>query len=302
MIRGNNRQVIFFNTICFDYFLNLVAESAKKFDHKLLCFCLMSNHAHLLVHIHNDSLSAVMQNINHRYARWFNHKNNRIGHLFQGRYRSIAVNNEDYLVNLCRYIHFNPVEAKIVSHPADYLWSSHQYYLSNAPPDWMDINLTLSVINCKTSLGYKDFINKPVDRQQWKPGLYFSPTGELIIDQDVVRDLHSTLNQIDQKIKRRSLDPDFVSRLICWHLNVEFYQLAEESLSRKISQGRAVLVDAWHTYSSLTMTEIARRLSRTRGTLDRQQMRFSNAENPFFSKEFLVKIKHSLEIAQVLQE
>ena len=301
MIRGNNRQVIFLNETCFNRFLTIITESAKKFDHKILCFCLMNNHAHLLIHIHNDSLSKVMQNINHRYARWFNHKYKRIGHLLQGRYRSIAVNDEHYLINLCRYIHFNPVEAKIVQDLADYAWSSHHYYLSETPPKWMDINFLLSAIHYITALNYRHFITHPVDREKWKPGLYISLNGELIIDQDIVKALYPALNQIGEIEKQKLVTPELVLKIISHCLNIQFEKMIERSVNRNISQGRAILVNVWITYSNLTMTEIAKRLNRTRGTLERQQKRFCKNITTCFPSSLLTKIKHILDLAKKLQ-
>ena len=104
MVRGNNRQNIFFDKYYFNYFLDVLATSTKKYDHKILAYCLMSNHIHLIIHIYEIPLSIVMQNINYRYARWTNHRRGHIGHLFQGRYRSIDVHDQAYLINLCQYI------------------------------------------------------------------------------------------------------------------------------------------------------------------------------------------------------
>lgn len=70
MIRGNNRQRIFYGDDYFSYFLDIVSQSTKKFDHKIIAYCFMNNHAHLLIYIHSSSLSAVMQKINYRCTRW----------------------------------------------------------------------------------------------------------------------------------------------------------------------------------------------------------------------------------------
>jgi REP element-mobilizing transposase RayT len=158
MMRGNNRQIIFRHDIYHARILELLHDASKKFDHKILAFCLMSNHVHLLIHINTSSLSLVMKNINYRYARWMNRKENRIGHLFQGRYRSLEVSNDIYFVNLCRYIHHNPIEAKMVNNLDEYRWSSHQNYMENNFPSWMDSELMLSVIKNITNLSYIDFI------------------------------------------------------------------------------------------------------------------------------------------------
>ena len=113
MMRGNNRQNIFYGEAYYHYFLKLFSDSAKKFDHKVLAYCLMTNHVHLMLHIKESLLSAIMQNVNFRYARWTNHHRKRVGHLFQARYAAIEVSNESYLIHLCRYILFVLENAKL---------------------------------------------------------------------------------------------------------------------------------------------------------------------------------------------
>ena len=284
MIRGNNRQKIFLNNTCFLYFLKIIDESTKKFDHKILAYCLMSNHAHFVIHIHNDSLSKIMKNINYRYARWFNKKYKRIGHLFQGRYRSIAIDNEEYLVNLCHYIHFNPVEAKIVPHPDYYRYSSHHDYLSQKPPEWMEIILIKTAIQHKTGHSYLQFINKPINREKWKPGLYISENGELVIDYDVVRNLHPTLNQIKNKnVQKNFLSQESIKKIVCKNLNINEARLFSKARDRKTSHQRTLLVHFWITYSNMTMKGVANNLCRTQGTLQRQLDNFINSNMNYFS-------------------
>ena len=91
-------------------------------------YCLMSNHLHLLVREHKESVSSVMKRLGIAYAYYFNKKYQRNGHLFQDRFRSEPVNTMEYFVTLLRYIHQNPVKAGLVSSPGNYSWSSwHEY-------------------------------------------------------------------------------------------------------------------------------------------------------------------------------
>ena len=161
MIRGNNRQRIFFSAEYFDRFLEIVAQSAEKFDHKILSYCLMSNHVHLLVYIHESSLSQIMQYINFRYARWLNQQQNRIDHLFQGRYRSIEVGNDEYLLNLFRYIHLNPIEARMVKYVGDYPWSSINYYIREHRASWIDADIVILALKNQGIYDCVEFINTP---------------------------------------------------------------------------------------------------------------------------------------------
>lgn len=181
MVRGNNRQRIFYGEDFFFHFLKIINESVAKLDYKILAYCLMTNHVHLIIRVNNSPLSDVMQNINFRYARWANKKQNRIGHLFQGRYRSIEVKDEMYLINLCRYVHLNPVSAKMVTHTSDYRWSSHINYITRHHPEWMDCNFIIEAIQNKTSLSYSCFIDQPTEMDAWKPVFSLSESGKIII-------------------------------------------------------------------------------------------------------------------------
>lgn len=293
MIRGNNRQLIFYQDIYFNKFLEIISESAEKFDHKIIAYCLMNNHAHLLIHIQNSPLSSIMQKINYRYARWFNFKEKRIGHLFQGRYRSLHVNNDEYLVNVCRYIHFNPVSANIVNKPSEYRWSSHQYYIDQNPPGWMDINLMLSIIKDKTNLTYHDFMNTPIDRETWKPALYISETGDILCYKDQLSELQRK-DSISIPIVSEFLSAKQVIDVVCGELNIQKAQLLGPSKNHEVVKKRILLADYLLRYSNKNVTSIAKLLHRSQGTLSRQLKHFNQKQKNYFSDELLKNIERSL--------
>src|SRR3989338_8414468 len=221
MIRGNNRHDIFYHHDHFNHFLDIVAESAEKFDHKIIAYCLMNNHVHLLIQINQSPLSAVMQNINFRYARWFNSQLNRIGHLFQGRYRSIEVSDRFYLINLFRYIHLNPVKANLVSNFSQYIWSSHHHYTNLFAPSWMSKELMLFAIKNTANLNYEDFMQKDPERDQWKPRFDISDTGEITINSDVVHTFNE--QEIFDRVPalKKSFSENFIVEIICRETNTQ---------------------------------------------------------------------------------
>jgi hypothetical protein len=90
----------------------------------------MDNHIHLLIETPVDRISRIMQLINFTYTQYFNRKYHKVGHLFQGRYKGYLCDKNEYLLTLVRYIHLNPVRAKIVKRPEEYEWSSHREYLT----------------------------------------------------------------------------------------------------------------------------------------------------------------------------
>lgn len=124
--RGNARQAIFLNEEDFTAFLGILNSVVRRYNFLLHAYCLMNNHYHLLIETPEGNLSKGMRQLNGLYAQRFNQRHQRVGHLLQGRYQSILVDKENYLLELSRYIVLNPVRAGMVKEPKDYRWSSYQ--------------------------------------------------------------------------------------------------------------------------------------------------------------------------------
>src|SRR5438128_178680 len=114
MLRGNNGQAVFSSDAERCKFSLLMQEGTERYGHRILAFCFMTNHVHLAIQLKDVSLSKICQNLSFRYTQYYNKRHNTIGHLFQGRFKSILVEGKRYLKELIRYIHLNPVRAKIV--------------------------------------------------------------------------------------------------------------------------------------------------------------------------------------------
>jgi len=131
ILRGNARQDIFFAPRDRTLFYELLQEGVTRFGYRVHAFCLMTNHVHLALQTGDQVLSAGMQNLSFRYARYANQRLDRVGHLFQGRFKAFLVDQDAYGLALVRYIHLNPVRARLVSQAAAYPWSSHRAYLGD---------------------------------------------------------------------------------------------------------------------------------------------------------------------------
>lgn len=115
MVQGLNKEYIFNENYYKEKYINLLKEYIKKYDVLLLSYCIMDNHAHLLFYTEEMiQLSMLMQNINSRFALYYNKNITRVGYVFRGRYNSQYINNKRYLLNCLNYIHMNPVNANIV--------------------------------------------------------------------------------------------------------------------------------------------------------------------------------------------
>ncbi len=138
MSRGNARRDIFCSDEDRHLFIVLLGDLSERFDIQVHAYVLMGNHYHLLLKTRQANLSKAMQWFGTTYTRKFNLKNSLDGHLFRGRFKSIIVENDAYLLRLSCYIHRNPLRADIVSRLADYPWSSYpQYAYKKKGPPWL---------------------------------------------------------------------------------------------------------------------------------------------------------------------
>ena len=125
--RGNNRNPCFFSTSDYQVYLSLLAQSASAAGCRIHAYVLMTNHVHILASPEAvTSPSKLMKSLGERYTQYANRRYGRNGTLWQGRFRSCLVDNENYFLVCQRYIELNPVRAGMVSHPANYEWSSYR--------------------------------------------------------------------------------------------------------------------------------------------------------------------------------
>ena len=118
----------------------------------------MDNHYHLLLETPSGNLSKILAHINGAYTSYFNNKRERCGHLFQGRYKAILIEADGYAIELSRYIHLNPVRAKLSPMPEDYKWSSYSAYIGKEKaPDWLQVNFILGYFGNTLSAARKDY-------------------------------------------------------------------------------------------------------------------------------------------------
>jgi REP element-mobilizing transposase RayT len=130
MLRGIDRMALFLDNEDRTRFLNSLDRMKKDEQYEIFAYCLMSNHVHLLIKEGKDAIERSMKRIGVSYSYYFNKKYNRVGHIFQDRFRSEAIEDDAYLLIACRYIHNNPVKGGIVGKANDYQWSSYHDYIN----------------------------------------------------------------------------------------------------------------------------------------------------------------------------
>jgi len=133
IMRGNNRQTVFLDEEDYNRFLSTLSKFKRICSFKLYAYCLMDNHIHLLLKLGVEPLEKIMRRVCGSYVHWYNQKYERIGNLFQDRFKSEPIDSDEYYLTVLRYIHQNPVKAGLVKNPEQYHWSSYNTYIQTQP-------------------------------------------------------------------------------------------------------------------------------------------------------------------------
>ena len=171
--RGHNRQVVFAAAEDYERYLSDLRELKETFGIKVYAYCLMTNHVHLLVGPRDtpSALGDFMKALAGRATRYRNRLEKRSGTLWESRYKSSLVQKDAYLLACCRYIELNPVRARMVAAPQDYLWSSAQERLGLAPPpgllDWSPTYLGLGRTEAERQKRYAQFLREAIPAGEW---------------------------------------------------------------------------------------------------------------------------------------
>ncbi len=156
-------------------FLGILRKTKKDLRFKIHAYALMKNHYHILIEQEETPVSRIMQVVKSNYSHYFNMKHSRVGHLFQGRYKSIIVENNEYLAALIKYINMNPVKSKLAKDIADYPWSSHAELIGISKAGLVDRGAIKTVFGDEKNNGiseYMQFISSPGEKNNVTPQEY----------------------------------------------------------------------------------------------------------------------------------
>lgn len=268
MLRGNGGQDIFFDDDDRRHFYLLLQQGIARYGHRIHGFCLMSNHVHLAIQVGEEPLAKIMQNLSFRYTRWINQKQNRIGHLFQGRYKAIMVDRDAYLLELVRYIHLNPVRAKLVRQPQNYPWSGHRAYLRQEALAWLTTDWVLGQFSSRIAASRKRYETFLQEGRSEGRRDEFHCGGDN--DQRVLGDdgfAERVLNISCAPAKHITLEK--LIKFVCHEYRLAESDLAAAGRERLTSEARCIIGWLAQMSGRITLTEVGERFGRDVTTLSR---------------------------------
>lgn len=265
ILRGNAGADIFHSNDDRRRFEALVAEGVQRFEHVIHAYCWMTNHVHLAVQVGTIPLSRIIQNLAFRHARWVNKRQERSGHLFEGRYKAILVDADRYLLALVRYIHLNPVRAGLVQTPEKYPWSSHRAYLGRDRVPWLRTSFVLGYFGRGPAGSRRRYAAFMREAQEEVP----SAGPELSVPaQDAWGDERSSLPERSPAAPvARGSGIERIVIEVRKMFGVSENQLLGPSRERRLARARQVVAYLTLSTGSGTLAEVSRRINRDMATL-----------------------------------
>lgn len=196
--RGNNHTPCFFSEGDYRIYLHWLRELSIKTDCTVHAYCLMGNHVHLLLTSGEpDSVSQLMKTLGQRYVQYINRTYERTGTLWEGRFRSSVVQDENYVLACYRYIDSNPVRAGMVQHPSDYRWSSFRVNAGLEPSAWLVPHPALTVLGEDAEarhIAYRKLCDDDLEANMVQHISACTNGGFALGDEPFIGNLASTLN------------------------------------------------------------------------------------------------------------
>lgn len=278
--RGNKAECIFQENADKEYFLQVLRQAAVKYGIEAYAYCIMGNHYHLLMGVPLGLLSKVMHMIQSSFGSYMTRERKWIGHVFAGRYKSLCVEKEEYLLELSRYIHLNPVRAGLVKSPGEYAWSSYRYYAGmEKKPEWIHMEWLLQEYGTTYTIAqrkYREFIGAGIITSALFPS--DRVVGQAVLGTKkfigkVVKGMTKGTELKDVTSKRfysKGIDLDDLYRAVC-----RYYRIKEIVKGRKGGCSRDMFVylakrqtaamnaEIGQRAGGITFTAVAQRYART---------------------------------------
>jgi REP element-mobilizing transposase RayT len=262
MLRGNAGQDIFTEDSDRSRFLLILQQEQELSRCRIHAYCLMDNHVHLALQVANVPLSKIMQKVGFRYTQYMNRNLKRTGHLFQGRFKAILVDENNYLLELVRYIHLNPLRVNLVADPDHYRWSSHMSYRHSVDTAWLTTDWVLSQFNSDRKLAkelYWRFIQDGFSdgfRKEFHSGTF---EGRVLGDEQFIeRALASAGQQYD-----RLITLNIILAAVCKSYNIEQKDITAPGKLQPGAEARGVAAMLVRRSGTLAISDLGTKLNRS---------------------------------------
>lgn len=270
MSRGNQGQLIFLDDGDRQRYLNLLKELPRRFGCKLYAYVLMDNHVHLLVEVGNLPLSKIMQNLQFRYTQQYNRRYRKVGHLFQGRYKAILCDRDNYLLELVRYIHLNPIRAGLVRRTDRYRWSSHAMYVKGDETQGVSVNTVLEQFGSRRRGAiqrYREFISEGMGEGH-REDLYQTIDQRFLGDEEFAQEIRERVEEVEDN-PPIDIELEEIVKKVCGEFGIHSQRVLGREKSREISEVRWMIGRLAIEQAGYRLMEVARYLNRDPGVMSR---------------------------------
>ncbi len=266
LARGNQRREIFHDDADRSKYLAKLAAYKQRHGFALYAYVLMTNHVHLLIETRDVGLGKIVQGIHQSYTQSYNRRYQTVGHVFQGRYKACVCARDSYLLELVRYIHLNPVRAKLVADPADYRWSSHRSYLgveAGAAIDAQPVLVQFGEQPSEARQRYREFV-EAAQGGTARPEYYQRVLGDETFKEDVER----RRTPGPERPASRARTPQALLELVARSAGLPRARILGPERSSAVVRARRLFVQACQQ-SAISGKDVATFLGRDAGLISR---------------------------------
>jgi|GEM_PF-1208517 len=255
ILRGNYRQAIFVDDRDREILLEYFEKAVNTFNCRIHLFCLMTNHIHLVIEVSDIPISKIMQSIFSRYVKTHNARFNKIGRLFQDRFKAKMVCDDAYFLELCHYIHYNPLKANVCQYLDEYPWSSHLHYAKIQKFPWLTTDHIEKLLKDYVKAEqdhYHDFINNR-DSRYSRPNFFEVDENNEVIIKDSINKKVSNMPMLSLE----NMPLQKIAIIICDHLNISMDMLKSESQCQTVMLAKILVTYFGHYHAKYYLKDIA---------------------------------------------
>ncbi len=292
--RGNNRQKIFTCEKDYEHFLFRLRQVKKRFKFILYAYALMPNHVHLLIETGEHPLSKVMQSLQLNYTQYFNRRYKRVGHLFQGRYKAILCQKENYLLELIRYIILNPIRAGLVSSLIKWPWSSYAEIVQGKNDPITSVGDVLSLFDRRHNaalISFQKFIND-ANVEGHKKEYYNLKDQRILGEKEFAEDVIKTA--VDD-FEYRKISIDEAVDIVAKHTGISRENILSMTNERRGAEGRGLVAYICRTIGGFRSKKLGKYFKRAESTISKmvKQVEINITRNKA-KKELIANIEEEI--------